>query len=157
MQMPSAQHYTNRMPSVLNRKCWSYNSSLPAYMIHIFFRIISLTLISRIYQCCWLYHSFFSPPFFLLIYFASDCFSLSPVFPGVRREDRKLKELPGRSPPVHISVGAWLNKRVLRERKRAQEKGEEELRLLLAAVPAACSIGCFFDLALRFWWISSYF
>lgn len=53
---------------------------------------------------------------------------------GAKGGGQEIKELPGGSPSIHISVGAR-GKGTERER----EKGEEELesRLLLAAVPAA--------------------
>lgn len=60
---------------------------------------------------------------------------------------QEIKELPGGSPSVHISVGARQKRHGVRE-----VDGEEECksRLLLAAVPAACLIGCYFFPALPF-------
>lgn len=57
-------------------------------------------------------------------------------FSGAKGGAQEIKELPGGSPSIHISVGVR-EKGTEEERKR--EKGEEdcESRLLLAADPAA--------------------
>lgn len=100
------------------------------YMMHIFSSVDSFLLLL---PALFVFH-IFSQFFFLLIYFAS----VSSPFPGVRREDRKQKELPGRSPPVHISVGAWLNKRALRERESTRER-----RRGVASALGSCSSSLF--------------
>lgn len=62
-------------------------------------------------------------------------FSFSFSFSGAKGGAQEIKELPGGSPSIHISVGV----RGKRHRRGEREKGEEdcESRLLLAADPAA--------------------
>lgn len=70
---------------------------------------------------------------------------------GARGGGQEIKESPGGSPSIHISVGVR-EKGTERERERERVNGKEECesRLLLAAVPAACFIVLAVILFLRY-------